>query len=153
MDVGGSPEEIRVRAAQVRAWAGELEAVRDDVRTGHGVRWVGLSAERYRDRLREHAREVQDRREQLLDLARSLDELADELEQRQAAIRRAAELVQDTVDGARRTVGRLWDVAHDLLSDGERATKRAAEHVLATVRTTPPPGSPAWLDLAKQLDR
>lgn len=151
MDIGGSPEEIRAQATRVRAWAAELEGTRDDVRSGYGVRWVGVAAERYRDRLHEHARAVADRREELLGLAHDLDALADELEERQAAIRRAAQAVQDAVDGARRTVGRLWDVATDALSDGERAARRTAERLLDTVGDLPPLGSPRWLDLEKEL--
>lgn len=154
VDIGGSPEEIRAQATRVRRWAAELDGTRDDVRRGYGVRWVGLASERYRDRLHEHARAVDERRQELLGLAASLDALADELEERQAAIRRAAEAVQDAVDGARRTVGRLWDTAVDVLSDGERAAKRAAERVLDTVGdAVPPPGSPIWLDLAKKVAR
>ncbi len=154
MDIGGSPEEIRAQAARVRTWADALDGTSDDVRGGYGVRWVGVASERYRERLAEHARQVGGTREELLDLARALDHLADELEERQAAIRRAAAAVQDAVDGARRTVGRLWDVATDLWTDGERAAKRAADRVLEAVGdAAPPAGSPEWLDLAKRLGR
>lgn len=154
MAIGGSPQEIRDDARRVRGWAEALDATTDQVRGGQGVRWVGVAAEKYRDRLGAHARAVGSSRTELLDLARALDHLADELEERQAAIRRAAALVEDAVDGARNALGRLWGIGRDLWSDGEKAASEAAERLIDTVGDAlPPAGSPSWLDLARTIGR
>ncbi|WP_250448586.1 WXG100 family type VII secretion target [Actinotalea sp. C106] len=145
MPIGGNPDEIRAEAARVRGWAESLEGTADRVRTGHGVTWVGTAGDRYRDRLREHARDVTDRRDELRDLARALDRLAEEVEERQAAIRRAAAVVEEAVDSARGTLGRLWGVGRDLWTAGEREAEAAARRVIDTVGELPPPGSPRWV--------
>lgn len=152
MDIGGSPEEIRAEARRVRGWATALETTSGQVRKGNGVQWVGVAADRYRERLAEHARAVGGSRDEVIDLAQALETLADELEERQAAIRRAAELVEDALDSARSTLGRLGGIARDLLSDGEKAASSAAQRVLDTVgNARPPVGSPIWLDLSRSL--
>lgn len=153
MTLGGNPEEIRAEAAKVRSWAAELVDVRDDVRRGYGVEWVGVAGDRYRDRLTEHSRDVGECREELLDVARALDELADTLEERQAAIRRAAALVEDALAGARGTLNRLWDMGRDLWNDAERAAGEAAERLLDSVDELPPVGDPRWLELADRVGR
>lgn len=151
MELGGSPEEIRAVARRVRAWAVSTDAAADRLRSGLGVQWSSTAAERFRDRLVEHTRAVHGSRDELLELARDLEDLADTLEERQAAIRRAAALVEDALDGARRTLGRLWGVAREELSDAERNARRVAEEILDTVGDTPPVGSPDWLELSRKL--
>lgn len=153
MPIGGNPDEIRAQAARVRTWAESLDATADDVRAGYGVTWVGVAGDRYRERLREHAQHVTDRRDELRGLARDLDRLADELEERQAAIRRAAAAVEDALDGARRTLGRLWDMGRDLWDAGEREAEAAARRVVDAVGELPPPGDPRWLEIAKDVVR
>ncbi len=125
--IGGNPEDVRARARRVRTLAAGLNSTASGVRAGGGIEWVGVASERYRARLADHARQVEAARGEFLGTAAALDHLADTLEQRQAAIRRAMEFVDDAVDDARRAVARL---AGDTLSDAERATKRAAQEVL-----------------------
>ena len=153
MAIGGSPAEIRREAARVRTWADSLEGTGDRVRTGHGVEWVGPAGDRFRERLADHAADVGTSRQEELDLARALDHLADTLEERQAAIRRAQEIVEDALDGARGVLGRLGDLASDLLSDGEQAARSAARDLVRTLASTPPPGSPDWLNIAQRVRR
>ena len=154
MALGGDPADIRAQARAVRRWAEDLTTTRDRVRTGYGTEWVGLAAERHLDRLHQHATHIDEARDELLDVARQLDDLAARLEEIQAAIRRATSIVEDTVSGARSTLGRLAGIARDLLDDGERAASQAAETVLRTVGgSLPAPGSPQWLDLARTLGR
>ncbi|AEE47359.1 hypothetical protein Celf_3245 [Cellulomonas fimi ATCC 484] len=128
--------------------AADLERTADAVRSGAGIEWVGVAADRYRDRLADHTRQVDEAREELLGTAAALDHLADTLEERQAAIRRAMQLVDDAVDDARRTVTRL---AGDALDDAERAAKRAAQEVLDRARSLPLPGAPEWTSIAKTI--
>lgn len=151
VELGGSPEEIRAVARRVRGWAVSTDAAADRLRSGLGVQWVSTAAERFRDRLVDHTRAVHGSRDELLELARDLENLADTLEERQAAIRRAAALVEDALDGARRTLGRLWGIAREELSDAERNARRVAEEILDTVGDTPPVGSPDWLELSRKL--
>jgi hypothetical protein len=90
----------------------------------------------------------------MLDAARALDTLADELESRQEAIRRAMRLVEDRVDDARRVVGRLGDLADDALTAVERGARDAARSVLRTVGDAlPAPGAPDWSGLADRVGR
>lgn len=152
MDITGNPEDIRERARQVRVWADRVDTTGDQVRAGYGVRWVGVAADRCRERLAERAQSIDSSRDELRDLARSLDRLADALEERQAAIRRMTSLVGDVVDGARSTLGRLGSIATDLLSEGEKIAGNTARSVLDTVGDMfPPPGSPEWLSLGTML--
>lgn len=132
--------------------AADVDATADRVRAGAGIEWTGVAAERHRERLADHGRQVASARDELLQLAGSLEHLADTLVERQAAIRRATQLVEDAVDGARRTLGRLAGVAEDALTDAERATKRAADGVLDVARRgLPLPGAPEWSGLAKTI--
>ncbi|WP_431838369.1 WXG100 family type VII secretion target [Cellulomonas sp. Y8] len=154
MTAGGDPEAIRQHARRLRATADDVARTGDRVRAGAGVEWVGVAADRYRERLAEHARRVTTARDELLGTAGALDRLADELEARQAAIRRAMQLVEDRLDDARRTVGRLAGVADDVLTAAERAARRAAHGVLGTVAGgLPSPGSPDWPGIADRIGR
>lgn len=154
MTAGGDPEAIRQHARRLRATADDVARTGDRVRAGAGVEWVGVAADRYRERLAEHARRVTTARDELLGTAGALDRLADELEARQAAIRRAMQLVEDRLDDARRTVGRLAGVADDVLTVAEQAARRAAHGVLGTVAGgLPSPGSPDWSGVADRIGR
>jgi uncharacterized protein YukE len=128
--------------------AADLERTASSVRAGGGIQWAGVAADRYRDRLADHARQVDEARGTLLATAAALDHLADTLEERQAAIRFAMRLVDDAVDDARRTVARL---AGDTLTEAERGAKRAAQEVLERTRSLPLPGAPEWSGLAKTI--
>ena len=153
MALGGSPEDIRLAARRVRAHAQDVDAVAARVRSGQGVTWVGTAAERYRERLREHARAIETTRGHVDDLAVRLDELAGDLEERQRAVARATDAVEDVLSSARSTLGRLAGVVRDELTDAERQAEDAARAVLDTVREPPPLGHPDWLDVARRLGR
>ncbi|MET0434779.1 MAG: putative T7SS-secreted protein [Cellulomonas sp.] len=154
MTAGGDPEAIRQHARRLRATADDVARTGDRVRAGAGVEWVGVAADRYRERLAEHARRVTAAQDELLGTAGALDRLADELEARQAAIRRAMRFVEDRLDDARRTVGRLAGVADDVLTAAERAARRAAHGVLGTVAGgLPAAGSPDWSGVADRVGR
>ncbi|TKR24400.1 hypothetical protein FA014_06370 [Cellulomonas hominis] len=154
MTAGGDPEAIRQHARRVRSTAEDVARTGDRVRAGAGVEWVGLAADRYRERLAEHGQRVSAAQDQLFGTATLLDRLADELEARQAAIRRAMRFVEDRIDDARRTVGRLGDLADDLLSGAEQAARDAARGVLGTVAGgLPTPGSPDWAGIADRIGR
>ncbi|WP_158374830.1 WXG100 family type VII secretion target [Cellulosimicrobium cellulans] len=154
MTAGGDPEAIRQHARRLRATADDVARTGDRVRAGAGVEWVGVAADRYRERLAEHAQRVTAAQDELLGTAGALDRLADELESRQAAIRRAMRFVEDRLDDARRTVGRLAGVADGLLTGAEQAARRAAHGVLGTVAGgLPTPGSPDWSGVADRIGR
>jgi len=154
MTAGGDPEAIRQHARRVRSTAEDVARTGDRVRAGAGVEWVGLAADRYRERLAEHGQRVAAAQDQLLGTATLLDRLADELEARQAAIRRAMRFVEDRIDDARRTVHRLAGAADDVLTGAERAAREAAHRVLGTVAGgLPTPGSPDWSGVADRIGR
>lgn len=124
------------------------------VRSGAGIEWVGVAAERYRQRLADHGRDVANAQDEMLQAARALDVLADELEARQAAIRRAMQFVEDRVAEARQVVNRLGDFADDVLTVAERSTRDAASAVLSVAgRGLPNPGAPGWSDVAQHIGR
>lgn len=154
MTAGGDPEAIRQHARRLRSTAEDVGRTGDRVRAGAGIEWAGLAADRYRERLAEHGRRVSAAHDQLLGTAATLDRLADELEARQAVIRRAMRFVEDRLDEARRTVDRLAGVADGLLTGAEQAARRAAHGVLGTVAGgLPTPGSPDWSGVADRIGR
>jgi len=154
MTVGGNPEEIHALARTLRRWSADVDIAAGRVRAGDGVQWVGTAAQRYRKRLADHAKAVDAARDELRDAAKVLTELADELTERQAAIRRAAKAVEDTVDEAKNTLGRLWGVAQDDLTQVERAAGDAAQQVLTTVGSKlPDHGALGWIELGLRLGR
>jgi uncharacterized protein YukE len=154
MTAGGDPEAIRTHARRLRTRADDVARTGDRVRRGAGVEWAGVAAERYRERLHAHGRDVTAAHEEMLDAARALDTLADELESRQEAIRRAMRLVEDRVDDARRVVGWLGDLADDALTGAERGARDAARSVLRAVGDAlPAPGAPDWSGLAERVGR
>lgn len=148
MTIGGNPEEVRARARRVRQMAEDLDSTAATVRSGAGIEWVGVAADRYRDRLVDHGRQVQAAHAELVATADALDRLADTLEERQAAIRRAMQAVEDAVDSARRTLARHAD---EVVTEAERATRRAAQEVLDRARSLPVPGAPEWTTLARTI--
>lgn len=154
MTAGGDPEAIRQHARRLRSTAQDLARTGDRVRAGAGVEWVGVAADRYRERLADHGRRVSAAQDRLAGTAAALDRLADELEARQEAIRRAMRFVEDRIDDARRTVHRLAHLADDALTGAERAAREAARGVLGTVAGgLPTPGSPDWSGVADRIGR
>lgn len=153
MALGGSPDQIRNEARRVRAATEDLDGPRSRLRSGHGVQWVGVAGDRFRERLAEHATAVGRRQEDALEVAAALERLADALEERQAAIRRAQELVEDAVDGARRLLDRIGDHAEDVLTATDKAARTAARSVLGTAASRPQAGAPEWLELARKVGR
>lgn len=154
MTAGGDPEAIRQHARRLRTTAEDVARTGDRVRAGSGIEWVGVAADRYRERLAQHGQRVSAAQDELLGTAAALERLADELEARQAAIRRAMQFVEDRLDDARRTVGRLGDLTDDVLSGAERAARDAARGVLGTVAGgLPTPGSPDWSGIADRIGR
>ena len=153
MALGGNPDELRALARRLRTDAGEVEHTATRVRQGQGIHWVGLAAERYRERLREHGTQIDRTRDEILSAAARLDELADTLEERQRAIARAMSLVDDALASARDTVGRFAGEVWDTLTGAEQAAEETARDLLGSVRELPPPGHPDWVDLAKRLGR
>jgi len=154
MTAGGDPEAIRQHAGRLRTMAEDVARTGNRVRGGAGIEWVGVAADRYRERLAEHGQKVSAAQEEMLGTARALDRLADELEARQEAIRRATQFVEDRLEDARRTVSRLADVADDVLTGAEKAARDAAHGVLRTVSSgLPNPGSPDWSGIADRIGR
>jgi len=154
MAAGGDPEAIRAHARRLRSAAEDVARTGDRVRSGAGIRWAGLAAERHQARLHEHGRDVTAALEEVRQAARTLDRLAEELEDRQQAIRRAMQLVEDRVEDARRVVGRLGDLAEDVLTSAERGARDTARSVLRTVGDAlPAPGAPDWSALADRVGR
>ncbi len=153
MALGGDPEAIRALARRLRSEASDVELTAARVRRGEGVQWVGLAAERYRQRLREHARDIDETRDAISDAAVRLDGLADTLEERQRAIAHAMNLVEDTLSAARSTVGRFVGAAWDTLTGAEQKAEEAARDLLGSVSQLPPPGHPDWVDLARRIGR
>ena len=138
-------------ARSLRTQAGDVQHAAGRVRSGQGIEWVGLAADRYRERLRERAADIEETHAAVLAAAGRLDELADTLEERQRAIARAAAEVEDTLDGARRTLTRFAGSVWDDLTDAEQTAERGARRLLDTVRELPTPGHPDWVDLARRL--
>lgn len=154
MAAGGDPEAIRAHARRLRSMAEDVGRTGDRVRSGAGIEWVGVAADRYRERLAEHGQRVTAAQDEMTGTAAQLDHLADELEARQAAIKRAMQFVEDRVADARRTVDRLAGVAEDVLSGAEKAARDAARGILGTVAGgLPTPGAPDWTGLADRLGR
>lgn len=147
MTVGGDPDEIRDEARRLRGLATEIEPEIAVVRRSEGVQWHSVSADRFRDRMREHARDMDDARLEVLEAAAALDRLADALTERQRAIRAAMNAVHDLLDGARRTVAGIIDSGAEALSEAEKAAERLLENPPAL----PVLGDPRWVDLAKKL--
>lgn len=91
----------------MRAWAADVEDNADRVFAAVGVEWVGVAADAWRDRLDSraaHARAVAD---SMREAARTIDSLAEALEERQQAI--AALLDQ---------AGRTFDDVRDAVASG-----------------------------------
>lgn len=154
MAAGGDPDAIRQHARRMRSTADDLDRTGDRVRSGAGIAWAGVAADRYRERLAQHGARVAAAQDAVLGAAGALDALADRLEARQAAIRRAMQLVEDRVDDARRTVHRLGGLADDVLTVAERGTRDTARVLLGTVAGgLPSPGQPAWTGLADRIGR
>jgi uncharacterized protein YukE len=154
MAAGGDPEAIRQHARRLRAAAEDVGRTGDRVRAGAGVAWAGVAADRYRERLAEHGGRVAAARDEVLRAAGALETLADRVEARQAAIRRAMRFVEDRLDEARRTVRRLGGVADDALTAAEHAARDTARSVLGTVGGgLPAPGAPDWSGLADRIGR
>ncbi|MGL5864417.1 MAG: WXG100 family type VII secretion target [Dermatophilaceae bacterium] len=153
MALGGNPERIRDQARRLRSEAGEVEYTGSGVRQGEGVQWVGVAAERYRERLRDHSREIDGVRDAVEVAARRLDELADALEERQREIAQATRVVEDRLSAAKDTIGRFVGAVWDELSDLERDAERAARDVVESLAQLPAPGHPQWLLLAQGSGR
>lgn len=153
MAVGGDPHEIRDEARRLRRLADQARDQANTVRRGQSVTWHGLAADRFRDRLVGHARDIDAVEAALLEAATRLDRLADTLEERQSAISRAMNWVSDTLNDARRTINLLAGQAADALTDAERAIQERAHDLIAAAGTLPRPGDPGWLDLAQRLGR
>lgn len=153
MALGGNPEELRTLARRLRTDAGEVGHTATRVRQGQGIHWVGLAAERYRGRLREHGAQIDRTRDEILTAASRLDELADALEERQRAIARAMDLVDDALTSARDTIGRFAGDVWDTLTGAEKAAEETARDLLDSVRELPSPGHPDWVDLARRIGR
>jgi ABC-type transporter Mla subunit MlaD len=151
MALGGDPDDIRDEARRLRRVAASIESEAATVSRGQGVHWHGAAGDRYRERLARHARAIRDGAGEAGDAASELQRLADALEERQAAIRRAMNFVGDLIDSARRTINSMAGEALDALSDAERAAHDQAQRLLSSTRHHPSPGDPAWLDLARKL--
>jgi uncharacterized protein YukE len=154
MAAGGDPEAIRAHARRLRTTAEEVTATRHRIAAGAGIDWTGVAAGRYRERLVDHIRRVGAAQDEMRRTADALDRLADELEARQAAIKRAMALVEDRLADARRTVDRLGGLAEDVLDGAQRAARDSAQAVLGAVRGgLPSPGLPAWSEIADRIGR
>lgn len=151
MPVGGDPNAIRALARRLRTVATEVDDTGARVLRSQGVEWVGLAADRYRERLADRAREIAGTSESVDDAAARLEELATALEERQAMIAAAMAEVEDRLDGARSFLGRIGGIASDALTSAERTAANQARRLLDTVPEVPPPGHPLWLELSTRL--
>lgn len=149
--IGGNPEEIRRLARILRTQAERTVDIKDAVARGQGVPWVGLAGDRFRERLANECREMERTRAEILDAASALDRLADELEERQAAIRRAMDFVDGELSKARSTVQRFAGEVWDTLTGAEKSLHSSARRLLDSVDDLPPIGHPDWLDLARRV--
>lgn len=149
MAIGGDPDEIRDKARAMRAWALDVQTTGDGVAAGSGVQWVSTAADRYRERLAEHSLSIAGARDEMNDAADALDALADALQERQELIQRAMNAVNDAIDGAKSTLGRLWGWARDELTDAENAARDTAQGLVDKFSSLPPIGSPEWIELGK----
>lgn len=151
MGMGGNPEEIRRQARLMRRHAESVADVGDRVERGHGLQWTGVASERFRDRLVREGRDLERARQTVLDAAKELDHLADVLEERQAAIRRAMDFVERELDSARSTIQRFAGEVWDTLTGAEKAVQQTAKDVLRTASKLPPVGHPEWVTMARRL--
>ncbi len=115
---------------------------------------MGVAADRYRDRLADHARQVDRARGELVAAAAAVTHLADTLEERQAAIKKAMHFVDDAIHAASRTVERLSaQAAHTALTSSEAVAKAGAEAILGHRVRLPQVGSPDWTSLADTIGK
>lgn len=135
MSFGGDPDAIRDLALTVRTWATEVAGTRDDVRANTGVTWVGNAADRYRERLADHARNITEAHEEMIAAAVALEALADELAERQKFLTNVVDAVTDKVEDARRTVNRYANIALEELSEAEQAASNAARDLIRRAGT------------------
>lgn len=149
--LGGDPDRLRDLARALRQESGEVSGVADDVRHARGVTWESTAADLCRDALGRQAGLIDMCAEVVHDAAGSVDALADELAERQRAIRAAQRLVLGLLTQAQETVWRLADVPAHELGEAAAAARSAAETLLDTARDLPGPGSPDWLGLAHTL--
>lgn len=153
MTIGGDPAYLRDIAAALRQDAGAIDQAADRTRRLHGVDWHGPAAERFRDRVTDHVREITRTREAVLAAARSVDALADDLEERQRLIEAARRAVLNAVRNAERAVERVGEYAWNTLTQAEADGYRAARTLLDRTAELPSRGAPEWLDLARTLGR
>lgn len=98
------PAQIREAARQVQALAGQARREAHRVTTQSGVRWAGLAADAYRDRLHDRSRDFAGRAGDLEDLARALFAHARHVEDHEAVL-------SATVHGAEAIPGPLRGLA------------------------------------------
>ncbi len=147
----GDPEEIRHEACKLRRRAHDVNELAARVASGHGVHWVGVAADRFRERLIEQGQSLRDTEQTIRQAASDLDHLADVLDERQAAIRHAMAEVEDAIDSARSTIARFADSVWDTLTGAEQEAEGAARTVLRHAGSLPPIGHPDWVRLAGRV--
>lgn len=152
MAFGVDPEQVHAIARDVAARAGEVAAAADRVRTREVV-WVGPAGDAFRARRAALAGQVASGQAAAAASAEEIHRLARLLAERQAAVQAAMNEVQARVADASRIASRLGDVAGELLNSVQAAALGRARELLDQARTLPPPGSPEWLDVARELRR
>lgn len=135
--------DLRDEAIELRAEAGRLVAHAAD------ARWVGLSADRMRERVGEKAADLRDHATRLDDAAEKMDAHAQEVEELLALIAAIQTKVKNLIAGA---IDRLQDVGNALLDAGKDllSGKNPLDDLLANF-SPPPDGHKDWLDVPDQL--
>jgi ABC-type transporter Mla subunit MlaD len=149
--LGGDPDEIRGLANMVRGYAADVAVAGRALADTAQIEWTGPAADRFHRRLDEQQADVADVRSTLMDAADALDRLANTLQARQEAIRRAMDAVNGMLSDAGDVLGGLADKALDVLSLGQREAADRARDLLDGVGSLPPLGHPDWLDVAARI--
>ncbi|MBW3086976.1 hypothetical protein KEM60_03206 [Austwickia sp. TVS 96-490-7B] len=151
MTIGGDPNALRDIANHLRRDARDIEDMSARVRQHYGITWHGPAAERFREKIEQHVRDLGSTADETFEAARAVDTLAHALEERQRAIEAAQRVVTDAIHNAERTVSGLAGRAWDTISHADSEIYRNAKVLLDGVPHLPPPGSPGWLDLARKI--
>jgi acyl-CoA reductase-like NAD-dependent aldehyde dehydrogenase len=149
--IGGDPTRLEDLARGVRRLGAQVGLAADHIRHTEQVEWVSTAAGEFRDRLRSHADWVERCRDDIARAAVLLDELAQTLRERQAAIRAAESFVRGLLEAARETIDALVGIPTDALDVDQRQSLARAHGVVETVPSLPHRGAPEWLDLARRV--
>lgn len=149
----GEPAEIARQARKLRDQAQVVQELAARVESGHGVRWVGLAGDQFREKLQTESEKLRHSQEAILEAAAALENLAKELEERQAAISRAMREVEDALSSAQATAKRFASSVWDTLTGAEQTVVNQAQRIINSAPVLPAAGDPKWLSLAETIRR